>query len=144
VNCVVHTHPPDCVVFGSLGKKMQPIGHHGALFCEALPVFSKTSDLIRTPELGRAVAKQIGKYHVLLLRNHGIVVAGTSIEEACIRGVLLEHSAKTQVAAASMGAFSWATNEDALLKRKRIYRPDAMINLWDYYVRMLRKHEAKS
>ena len=40
-----------------------------------------------------------------------------------------------------MGAFSWATDEDALLKRKRIYRPDAMINLWEYYVRMLQKHE---
>jgi hypothetical protein len=57
--------------------------------------------------------------------------------------VLLEHSAKTQVAAASMGAFSWATDADALLKRKRIYRPDAMINLWEYYLRMLRKHENK-
>jgi hypothetical protein len=56
--------------------------------------------------------------------------------------VLLEHSAKTQIAAASMGAFSWATDADALLKRKRIYRPDAMINLWEYYLR-LRKHEDK-
>jgi hypothetical protein len=43
-----------------------------------------------------------------------------------------------------MGVFSWATDADALLKRKRIYRPDAMLNLWEYYVRMLRKHEAKS
>ena len=33
------------------------------------------------------------------------------------------------------------TDADALLKRKRIYRPDAMINLWEYYVRMLKKHE---
>ena len=57
------------------------------------------------------------------------------MEEACIRGVLLEDSAKTQVAAASMGGFTWATDADALLKRKRIYRPDAMINLWEYYLR---------
>jgi len=58
--------------------------------------------------------------------------------------LLLEYSAKTQVTAASIGAFSWATDEDALLKRKRIYRPDAMINLWKYYVRMLQKHEKTS
>lgn len=77
----------------------------------------------------------------MLLRNHGIVVAGTSIEEACIRGVLLEHSAKTQVTAASMGAFSWASDADALLKRKRIYRPDAMSNLWEYFLRQLRQRQ---
>ena len=69
------------------------------------------------------------------------MVAGASIEEACIRGVLLEHSAKTQVTAASLGAFSWATDAEALIKRKRIYRPDAMINLWEYYLRMLKNHE---
>ena len=79
------------------------------------------------------MAKLLGEHQIVLLRNHGIVVAGPYIEEACIRGVLLEHSAKTQVIAASMGAFSWATDADALLKRKRIYRPDAMINLWEYY-----------
>jgi hypothetical protein len=42
-----------------------------------------------------------------------------------------------------MGVFSWATDADALLKRKRIYRPDAMINLWEYYMRMLKKQEEK-
>jgi hypothetical protein len=41
-----------------------------------------------------------------------------------------------------MGAFSWATDADALLKRKRIYRADAMINLWEYFLRQLRKNES--
>ena len=76
-----------------------------------------------------------------MLRNHGIVVAANSVEETCIRGVLLEHSAKAQVTATAMGAFSWATDADALLKRKRFYRPDAMINLWEYFVRQLQQKE---
>jgi L-fuculose-phosphate aldolase len=109
----------------------------------AINKFEESSDLIVTAEQGTAVAKLLGEHKIVLLRNHGIVVAGASIEEACIRGVLLEHSAKTQVTAASMGAFSWATDAEALIKRKRIYRPDALINLWEYYVRMLRKHEAQ-
>ena len=67
--------------------------------------FEESSDLIVTAEQGTAVAKLLGEHKIVLLRNHGIVVAGPSIEETCIRGVLLEHSAKTQVAAASMGAF---------------------------------------
>ena len=97
--------------------------------------------MIVTAEQGTAVARLLGEHKIVLLRNHGIVVAGTSIEEACIRAVLLEHSAKTQVTAASLGAFSWATDADALLKRKRIYRPDAMINLWEYFLRQLKQKE---
>ena len=33
----------------------------------------------------------MGEHKIVLLRNHGIVVAGPNIEETCIRGVLLEH-----------------------------------------------------
>jgi hypothetical protein len=65
------------------------------------------------------------------------------VEEACVRAVLLEHSAKTQVTAASMGAFSWATDAEALLKRKRFYHPTAVQNLWEYFARQLRQSESK-
>jgi L-fuculose-phosphate aldolase len=104
--------------------------------------FEESSDLIVTPEQGLAVVELLGEHRIVLLRNHGIVVAANSIEEACVRGVLLEHSAKTQVAAASMGAFSWSTDADALLKRKRFYHPDAVHNLWEYFSRQLRREKS--
>jgi L-fuculose-phosphate aldolase len=99
--------------------------------------FEESSDLIVTAEQGTAVAKLLGEHNIVLLRNHGIVVAAGSVEEACVRGVLLEHSAKTQVTAASMGSFSWATDADALLKRRRFYHATAVQNLWEYFVRQL-------
>jgi len=138
VNCVVHTHPPDCVVFGSLGKKMQPIGHHGALFCEALPVFSKTSDLIRTPELGRAVAKQIGKYHVLLLRNHGIVATGTCVEEAIMRALFLDSACKQMLAAeAAGGARLVSKRADWMSKQKNMIPLHHSVAAFEHLVRKL-------
>jgi hypothetical protein len=36
-----------------------------------------------------------------------------------------------------MGAFSWSTDAEALLKRKRFYHPEAVQNLWNYFVRQL-------
>lgn len=44
VNAVIHTHAPNAIVFSSLGKALQPIGHSGTLFFEDLPIFSETSD----------------------------------------------------------------------------------------------------
>jgi L-fuculose-phosphate aldolase len=140
VQCVVHTHPPDCVVFGSLGKKMQPIGHHGSLFCEALPVFSKTSDLIRTPELGRAVAKQLGKHHVLLLRNHGIVATGGSIEEAIMRALFLDSACKQQLAAAAAGGAKLvSTRTDWMAKQKNMLSHQQLVAAFEHLVRKLPK-----
>ena len=144
IMCVIHTHPTYSTIIASSENSILPITNLScAFYPPAIDKFEESSDLIVTPQQGISVAKLLGEHKIVLLRNHGIVVAGPNIEETCIRGVLLEHSAKTQVKAASMGVFTWATDADALLKRKRIYRPDAMINLWDYYLRMLRKHESK-
>src|ERR1700741_1743195 len=56
VLAVVHTHPPHAVAFSSLCRKLLPVGHEGSMFCDGLPVFDRTSDLIVTPDLGQAVA----------------------------------------------------------------------------------------
>jgi L-fuculose-phosphate aldolase len=138
VQCVVHTHPPDCVVFGSLGKKLQPIGHHGALFCEALPVFSKTSNLITTSPLGRAVAKQLGKHHVLLLRNHGIVATGDCVETAVMRALMLDSACRQMlVAEAAGGAKLVSKRADWMDKQKNMIPHHHAVAAFEHLVRKL-------
>jgi len=140
VQCVVHTHPPDCVVFGSLGKKLQPIGHYGAVFCEALPVFDKTSDLIRTPALGRMVAKQLGKHHTLLLRNHGIVATGTCVEEAIMRALFLDGACKQQIKAeAAGGAKHVSKRADWMSKQKNMLPLAHVVAAFEHLIRKLPK-----
>jgi len=140
VNCVVHTHPPDCVVFGSLGKKMQPIGHHGAMFCEALPVFDKTSDLITTSPLGRAVAAKLGKDHVLLLRNHGIVATGDCIEVAVMRALMLDSACRQMIAAeAAGGARRVSKRADWMSKQKNMLPHEHAVAAFQHLVRKLPK-----
>ncbi len=138
IRCVIHTHPVYSTLIASSKHRLLPLTNMScAFYPPALNKFEESSDLIVTAEQGIAVAKLLGEHKIVLLRNHGIVVAANSVEEACVRGVLLEHSAKTQVTAASLGAFSWSTDADALLKRRRFYRPEMVPNLWNYFVRQL-------
>lgn len=144
IRCVIHTHPVYSTIIASSEHRLLPLTNMScAFYPPALGKYEESSDLIVTAEQGIAVAKLLGEHKIVLLRNHGIMVAAASIEEACVRAVLLEHSAKTQVTAASMGAFSWATDADALLKRKRFYHPTAVQNLWEYFLRQLRSHETR-
>ncbi len=85
VTCVVHTHPICAIAFSSLGKALLPVGHAGSLFCDGLPVYEETTDLITDTTLGAAVARKMDRHDALLLRNHGIVTAGASVAGAAAR-----------------------------------------------------------
>jgi L-fuculose-phosphate aldolase len=80
INAVVHTHPEYAVAFSSLGRPLAAISNDGTMFSAGVPIFSETTDLITDQPRGRAVAKSLGSGNVLILRNHGIVAAGRSIE----------------------------------------------------------------
>jgi L-fuculose-phosphate aldolase len=136
VQAVVHTHPPHAVAFGSLCRPLLPIGHEGALFCDGLPVFDRTSDLIVSADLGQAVAACLGGRNALLLRNHGIVTAGRSIEEAVMTAVLLEKACKVQLLAEQAGGPRATTDPaEARIKRDRIYAPASLQAAFEYCVR---------
>jgi L-fuculose-phosphate aldolase len=141
IQAVVHTHPPHAVAFSSLCKPLLAIGHEGAMFCDGLPVFDRTSDLIVSPDLGQAVAACLDGHNALLLRNHGIVTAGRSVEEAVMMAVLLEKACKVQLLAEQAGGPKASTSpEEARAKRDRIYAPAALQSAFNYCVR---RHNAR-
>ena len=139
VQCVIHTHPPYTTAFSAVAEALRPVNHEGALFAPALPRFTQTSDLIVTPALGQAVAAALGASRALLLKNHGIVVVGTSVEEACVSAILLEKAAHMQLLARQYGAIEWTPDTEALQKQARIYHPEAFQQMWAYFLRKLRR-----
>jgi L-ribulose-5-phosphate 4-epimerase len=138
IQCVIHTHPPYATAFSAVAEPLRPVNHEGALFVPTLPRFTQTSDLIVTPALGQAVATALGQHRALLLKNHGIVVVGTSVEEACVTAILLEKAARMQLLARQYGAIEWTPDAEALQKQARIYSPEAFQQMWAYFLRKLR------
>lgn len=144
VKCVVHTHPPNAVAFGSLNQPLVPVGHEGSLFAEGLPIFSETTDLIVTRELGEAVARTMGKHNAVLLQNHGLVAAGGSIAEAVMTAIFLEKACLVQLkAAAAGGPKAWTSPEEAKVKKQRVYRPWAFEKAFAYLIRRIQAEEAR-
>jgi L-ribulose-5-phosphate 4-epimerase len=139
VNCIVHTHPLYAVLLGATGGKLHPISHEGTLFLN-LPLFTDTTELIRTPEQGKAVALCLGNARALLLKNHGVVVVGKSIEEATVYAILLEKAAKVEILTRGDSMLSWSSEEESLRKVEQIYHARAIQNYWDYYARRAGRH----
>ena len=60
--------------------------------------------LVKTPELGRALAKSLGQYSIVLMRGHGATMVGTaSIRQAVYRAVYAEKNARLQMEALRLG-----------------------------------------
>lgn len=140
VRCVVHTHPTYGKAFSALREPLRPLTHEGCWFVPPPPRFEETSDLITTPELGRAVAECLGSRDALFLRNHGIVVVGSSVQEACLRAIMLEEAVRVQLLVPPSRSPEWSPEPEALSKQRKIFRQEALENLWRYYVRKLAVH----
>src|SRR5580693_5929958 len=57
VNCVIHTHPAYSIALSANGRPLKCYSQPGALFFEALGVYTDTINLIRTHALGAGVAR---------------------------------------------------------------------------------------
>jgi L-fuculose-phosphate aldolase len=138
VGAVVHTHPVHATVFSSLGVPLRPVMHEATNFVPPdVPRFTETSDLIVTPELGRAVARAMGDRPGLFLVSHGIVTAGATIQEAAVNAILLDKAARAQLLVPDGTPRFWTNDTEALAKRKRIYAPENQTARWPYLLRRL-------
>jgi HCOMODA/2-hydroxy-3-carboxy-muconic semialdehyde decarboxylase len=105
VMAVVHNHSPSVVPFSVTNVPMRALFHMAAFVGEGVPNFEirkvkKGSDLlIRTPALGKALAKTLAEKPAALMRGHGSVVVGENLPRAVGRSVYLELSARMQMQA---------------------------------------------
>jgi len=139
VNSVVHSHAPAVVPFGVVkGSRLQPIWHMSFFLDEETPVFEirdtagPASDmLIRSQELGAALAKDLGEHNVVLMRGHGVTEVGTNIRSAVFHAVYTQMNAELQWRAAPLGEATYLSAGEIASARVSVgSQIDRAWNLW--------------
>lgn len=139
VGGVVHTHSPYALALAAAGQELVPVSHAANYFVPPSPPrFTRTADLILTPELGKQVAAALATSSAIFLVNHGIVTVGPDIQTATVAAVLLERAAYQQWLTRGFGGWaSWSGPAESAAKREHIYHRAARDQVWDYLVRTL-------
>lgn len=138
VNAVVHSHAPASVAVSCIEADLEPLCHEAIRWMPAPPRFTETSDLIDSPELGRAVADRMGANPGVLLRNHGMVVGAGDVRSAVIMAVFLERACRTQLAVMATGSpYRGASGADVESRREKMNVPRQFDALWAYFARRL-------
>ena len=90
VNAVVHNHSPSVVPFSVTTVAMRPVFHMAAFVGEGVPNFEirdaeKGTDLlVKTPYLGQALARTLGRSPAALMRGHGSVTVGETDRKSVV------------------------------------------------------------
>jgi len=103
VGAVIHTHPVYSIALGATAGGLELLSHDGLLFPDGVAVFDGTAGLVTTPRDGQAVARALGAGRAVLLRNHGILVAGEDISWAVLTALTLERAARIQFITRTLG-----------------------------------------
>lgn len=106
VHAVVHTHAPDLVAFGVAGVELRPVYHMAGPLGSSIPVFDDydAGSGLLISDLGQArrLAGVLGSQAAALMRGHGGVVTGASLEEVVPRAIYLAQNARITLAARSL------------------------------------------
>jgi ribulose-5-phosphate 4-epimerase/fuculose-1-phosphate aldolase len=100
VKAIVHGHAPEIVAFSITSVPLLPVAHMAAFLYEGVPTFEirkaggVTDMLIRTNELGRALAQTLGDKPAALLRGHGAVVVAPSLHVVAGRAYYMNVNAR--------------------------------------------------
>jgi HCOMODA/2-hydroxy-3-carboxy-muconic semialdehyde decarboxylase len=119
VVAVVHSHSPSVIPFAITHKPLKPVFHmsgflgSGSAHFEIREAAGNTDMLIRSPYLGEALAKSLGKHNCVLMRGHGSTVVGTSLEQVVYRAIYTENNARLQAMSMPLGEVSYLTDGEA-------------------------------
>jgi ribulose-5-phosphate 4-epimerase/fuculose-1-phosphate aldolase len=132
VRSIVHAHPTYILALSVDGHALRPVtASVGTFLPEAgAPVFDSPV-LINTEERGRGMAKALGDAPVVVLRQHGAVTVGGSVQEAVVRMLCAENSAQLQHLALQAGEPKYLHGEELKLLAGE-YWVVAVKKFWHY------------
>lgn len=142
VNAVVHHHAYSVIPFSVTSTPLVPLTHTAAVIGAHVPVwdianeFGDTDTLVRTMEMGRSLAATLADNTCLLMRGHGAVVVGASIQEAVISAIYLEVNARILIQTLTLGDSPITLSEREIeLARETQFSPLGADRAWEYYSR---------
>lgn len=99
---VVHTHQSLALAFAIAGVPLVPVFFGGARYAPETPILQNPR-IIDDIEMAREAAGTLGQANALLMRHHGVLIVGTTVEEATAGAVYLERNAYLQIIATLLG-----------------------------------------
>ena len=140
INAVAHAHSIYGRIFSTTGKLLKPLTIEATQFYNDHAIFDNMGGLILNMDEGTMIAKALGSNKALILRNHGLLTVGRSVDEAAWWFVCMERNCQIQITAEMIGTPVELSKEEAERGFYDTGHPDAgYFSYQPLYQRMLRE-----
>lgn len=126
----IHTARPDVVAaahshsmygksWSTLGRLLDPITQDACAFYEDHALFGSYDGLVAETDEGERIAAALGSRKAAILRNHGLLTVGETVDEAVWWFITMDRSCQAQMLAESVGE-PLRISHDAAIRAREI------------------------
>lgn len=139
VNSVCHHHAPGFMPLLATGADYVPIFHLGAVggikppYWDQHDEFGDTNMLVVKPEEGASLARALGAKWMVLMKRHGVTVAGTSVRDCTFRTIYAARNAEYQVQSMAIGTVSSLSPGEAREAGQITGKTTGLTRAWEYW-----------
>jgi L-fuculose-phosphate aldolase len=134
VQAIVHTHAPHASALAATGKPLKTI-HMDSAMLHGTAHLPDWPGVPVADDEGRIISGALGNAKTILLANHGLLTAGSSVEEATYLAVFFERAARMQLRAMAAGGFKEVKTELAEEARDFLLQPSIVRGTFAYWAR---------
>jgi ribulose-5-phosphate 4-epimerase/fuculose-1-phosphate aldolase len=123
VMSAAHTHSTYGRAFSTLGKLLSPITQDSCAFYDDHALFDDFTGVVLDVEEGKRIAHALGDNKAAILRNHGLLTAGATVDEAAWWFITMERTCQVQLVAEAAGDPVAIDHESAALTYSQVGTP---------------------
>lgn len=120
VVAAAHTHSTYGRAFSTLGRRLASLTQDACAFYEDHDVFDGFDGVVLDSEEGKRIAERLGSGKAVILRNHGLLTVGQTVDEAAWWYITMERSCHVQLMAEAAGDPIAVDPECAALTRDQV------------------------
>jgi ribulose-5-phosphate 4-epimerase/fuculose-1-phosphate aldolase len=103
VIAAAHSHSLHGKAWSSLGRLLDPITQDACAFFEDHALFDDFTGVVLELDEGKRIAAALGDTKAVILRNHGLLTVGQSVDAAVWSFITMERSCQAQLLAEAAG-----------------------------------------
>lgn len=131
IHSQVHAARPDCVAaahahsmygksWSALGRLLDPITQDACAFYQDHAIFDDYTGVVLDLEEGQRIGRALGNCKAVILRNHGLLTVGQTVDEAAWWFITMERSCQAQLLAEAAGEPHFIRPENAKLTSQQV------------------------
>jgi ribulose-5-phosphate 4-epimerase/fuculose-1-phosphate aldolase len=115
IHCAVHAARPDIIAaahahgpygktLSSLEMTVEPLTQDACAFYDDIGIYDTYTGVVLDPAEGRRIGDELGSHKAVILRNHGMLTVGETVDSAAWWFLTLERTSQSQLMAYSAAA----------------------------------------